>query len=363
MSKSYLITLRPIESFSFGGQKQFQFKNSDLSQSSQTSNHFNPYFISTNALPEQTALFGVLRYHLLQISGLIKPTFNYDSDERKKISTLIGEKSFSFFDTTQEFGKIKGISPLFIKKENQDIIVKNPFNNKETKDNKVFSPIILKEEPTESSQGLLHLPKEGEYSAKEGYGSGYYNISQGCLEKDIFIKEIQTGNAIKNGDGNDEDALFKREVYRLGKGYSFAFYAKLDGSRVSSEEKSFVTMGQKSSLYEITVREEENNLATQIKEAFSKETPKNIRWYYALSDCFVKAKLAKDFAIIEEKTIKHLRTNLSEENYFKGIKKQDKALMLYRQGSVFYNDINTDALDNIGNIVGYNQLVEIQGVK
>lgn len=363
MKKSYLVTLRPIESFSFGGQKQFQFKNSDLAKSNQISNHFNPYFISTNAIPEQTALFGVLRYHLLQLSGLIKPNFDYKPEERQKIKSVIGENSFSFSGNNQEFGNIKGISPLFIIKDNNDIIVKNPFNNKETEDSKIFNPILLEEEVTKTSQGDLHLPKKGEYNAKKGYGSGYYNLNKGWLEKDIFKTDIQTGNANKIGEDSDEDALFKRQVYRLVNGYSFAFYAELDGSWVSSKEKTFVTMGQKSSLYEITVREEENNLASQIKEAFSKETPKNQKWYYALSDCFVKAKLANDFAIIEEKTIKHLQTNLSKSNYFKGIRKQDKSQMLYRQGSVFYNEIKTDALDNIGNIVGYNQLVEIQGEK
>lgn len=362
MSKWYLVTLRPIDGFSFGGQRQFQYKNSKLTNGNQSNSHYNPYFISTSFLPEQTALFGVLRYHLLQQAGLVNHKFKYNEGARNEMNTLIGLNSFSLNGSNSNFGKIKEISPLFILKNNKEVIVKNPFNNKERDKAREFKPILLEESVTKTSKGNIHLPRKDEYVAKNGHGEGYYNLNQNCIESDIFIRTVRTYNSSNAGNGA-EDSLFKRELYYLKKDYVFAFYAYLEESWEPSKSGGFVSMGQKSTIYQLGITEKDNNLENLVQKAFSKNTPKDMTWYYALSDCYVNKKLANDFAIIKEKSVKQLKTDFSRSNFFSAIQKQDKYHMLYCHGSVFYHEINKGALDCQKNVAGYNRLVKIQGAK
>lgn len=361
MTVTYLVKLTPRETFSFGGNKQFHFKNRD-----KFDNVYNPYFIQTNSVPEQTALFGAMRYFILDKHNLIQSNFNYSDEDRKKMEKLVGGVSFSLEKNDTQFGLIDSISPLFLLKNSKEIIIPNPFNNKEKE--KSFHPILVEDFTTETSKGDIHLPKKGEYNPKNMnvYESGYYNLEQSSIEKNIFKKVVHTGNNIKDkSDNTNEDGLFKREVFKMSSDYCFAFYLKLK-EELKEElllKPSFVSMGQKSSLFQVSLVKEENTLEQKICDAFAKQTPKNVIWYYALSDCLVKERLDLDFAIIKEKTVKQIRTNFKKSGYFGAINRNQQSKILYSRGSVFYHKIKRDALDTNLEIAGYNKLLEIKGEK
>ena len=424
----YLVTFRPLGDYSFGSDRRFSF----VGKNNYSEDEYAPYFIRTNRVPEQSTVFGMIRYLILVSNGIeLKQDFQYDGNTRNKIEALIGEKSFSLNGSVQHFGKLEKISPIFLLKNSEEIVIPNPFNNKQGKEGiEQFVPMILEKEFTLSTSfGEIALPKSKEYNPKEGYGNGYYNINTGCLEviEDIFMTKVATGvrrvtqndlvklkqnlrdlcklfvnedmkQEVSNLDRNsnlsltefindfmdllekynkgeknhfqeeleklsknfDADRLFKREVHQLHKDYEFAVYVKVKDNFILKD--GIVPMGQKGTLFKVSVQKSENNennLESEITKHFQKHTPKGQTWQYCLSDvCLLDD--VKGFAILEEKLVRQLHTNLSK-NRLEGLDLQGSNL-LYKAGSVFYGD---DAISVKTGLepAGYNTIYKITGSK
>ena len=424
----YLVTFRPLGDYSFGSDRRFSFAG----RNNYSADEYAPYFIRTNRVPEQSTVFGMIRYLILVSNGIkLKQDFQYDGNTRDKIKALIGVKSFSLNGGVQDFGKLEKISPIFLRKickNSEEIVIPNPFNNKQGKEGiEQFEPMILEKEFTLSTSfGEIALPKSKEYNPKEGYGDGYYNINTGCLEtiEDIFRTKVVTGvrrvtqndlvklkqnlldlcklfvnedmkQEVSNLDKNsnlsltefindfmdllekynkeeknhfqeeleklsqnfDADRLFKREVHQLQKDYEFAVYVKVKDGIILKD--GIVPMGQKGTLFKVSVEESEDNLESEITEHFQKHTPQGQTWQYCLSDvCLLDD--VKGFAILEEKLVRQLHTDLSK-NRLKGLDLQGSSL-LYKAGSVFYGD---DAISVKTGLepAGYNTIYKITGSK
>ena len=116
-------------------------------------------------------------------------------------------------------------------------------------------------------------------------------------------------------------------------------------------------MGQKGTLFKVSVQESEDNLESDITEHFQKHTPQGQTWQYCLSDvCLLDD--VQSFAILEEKLVRQLHTDLSK-NRLKGLDLQGTSL-LYKAGSVFYGD---DAISVKTGLepAGYNTIYKITG--
>ena len=426
----YLVTFRPLGDYSFGSDRRFSF----VGKNNYSEDEYAPYFIRTNRVPEQSTVFGMIRYLILVSNGIkLKQDFQYDGNTRNDIEALIGVKSFSLNGGVQDFGKLEKISPIFLRKickNSEEIVIPNPFNNKQGKEGiEQFEPMILEKEFTLSTSfGEIALPKSKEYNPKEGYGDGYYNINTGRLEtiEDIFRTKVVTGvrrvtqndlvklkqnlldlcklfvNAtmkqkqeVSNLDKNinlsltefindfmnllekynkeeknnfqeeleklsqnfDADRLFKREVHQLHKDYEFAVYVKVNGDITLKD--SIVPMGQKGTLFKVSVKKSKDNLKSEITEHFQKHTPQGQTWQYCLSDvCLVDDVMG--FAILEEKLVRQLHTDLSK-NRLKGLDLQGTSL-LYKAGSVFYGD-NAITVKTGLEPAGYNTIYKITGSK
>ena len=426
----YLVTFRPLGDYSFGSDRRFSF----VGKNNYSEDEYAPYFIRTNRVPEQSTVFGMIRYLILVSNGIqLNQNFQYDDDTRDNMKDLIGEKSFSLNGGVQSFGKLEKISPIFLRKNSKEIVIPNPFNNKQGREGiDQFEPMILEKEFTLSTSfGEIALPKSKEYNPKEGHGDGYYNINTSCLEaiEDIFMTKVATGvrrvtqndlqelkkniqalcksfvNAamkqkqeVSNLDKNsnlsltefindfmnllekynkekknhfqeeleklsknfDADRLFKREVHQLHKDYEFAVYVKVKDNFILKD--GIVPMGQKGTLFKVSVQKSENNennLESEITKHFQKHTPKGQTWQYCLSDvCLLDD--VKGFAILEEKLVRQLHTNLSK-NRLEGLDLQGSNL-LYKAGSVFYGD---DAISVKTGLepAGYNTIYKITGSK
>ena len=421
----YLVTFRPLGDYSFGSDRRFSF----VGKNNYSEDEYAPYFIRTNRVPEQSTVFGMIRYLILVSNGIqLNQDFQYDENTRDKIKALIGEKSFSLNGGVQSFGKLEKISPIFLRKNSKEVVIPNPFNNKQGREGiDQFEPIILEEEITlPTSFGEIALPKSKEYNPKEGYGNGYYNIKTGCLEaiEDIFMTKVATGvrrvtqkdlqnlkinirdlcklfvnedmkQEVSNLDRNsnlsltefindfmnwlekynkgeknhfqeeleklsknfDADRLFKREVHQLHKDYEFAVYVKVKDNFILKD--GIVPMGQKGTLFKVSVQKSENNLESEITKHFQKHTPKGQTWQYCLSDvCLLND--VTGFAILEEKLVRQLHTDL-KENRLKGLSLQGHHL-LYKAGSVFYGDDKIPLKSGI-EAAGYNVICKIEGSK
>lgn len=420
----YLVTFKPLGDYSFGSDRRFSF----VGKNNYSKDEYAPYFIRTNRVPEQSTVFGMIRYLILVSNGIpLKQDFQYDDDTRDNMKALIGKKSFSLNGGVRDFGKLEKISPIFLRKNSEEIVIPNPFNNKQGKEGiEQFAPMILEEIKVSTSFGEIALPKSKEYNPKEGYGNGYYNINIGCLEaiEDIFMTKVATGvrrvtqndlqelkkniqvlcksfvndvmkQEVPKLDRNnnlsltefindfmdllekhnkkkknhfqeelekliknfDADRLFKREVHQLQKDYEFAIYVKVKDGIILKD--GIVPMGQKGTLFKVSVEESENNLKRKITEHFQKHTLQGQTWQYCLSDvCLVDD--VQNFAILEEKLVRQLHTDLSK-NRLKGLDLQGSSL-LYKAGSVFYGD---DAISVKTGLepAGYNTIYKITGSK
>lgn len=421
----YLVTFRPLGDYSFGSDRRFSF----VGKNNYSEDEYAPYFIRTNRVPEQSTVFGMIRYLILVSNGIqLNQDFRYNEEIRKEINALIGEKSFSLNGGVRDFGKLEKISPIFLRKNSEEIVIPNPFNNKQGKEGiEQFAPMILEEEiKVSTSFGEIALPKSKEYNPKEGYGNGYYNIKKGHLEaiEDIFMTKVATGvrrvtqndlgklkqnlrdlcksfvndamkQEVPNLDSNsnlsltefindfidlldehnkgeknhfqeelekliknfDADRLFKREVHQLRKDYEFAVYVKVKDGIIL--KNGIVSMGQKGTLFKVSVQESEDNLESEITEHFQKNTPQGRTWQYCLSDVCL-ADDVQSFAILEEKLVRQLYTDLSE-NRLKGLSLQEHHL-LHKAGSVFYGDDKIPLKSGIEE-AGYNVICKIEGSK
>lgn len=419
----YLVTFRPLGDYSFGSDRRFSF----VGKNNYSEDEYAPYFIRTNRVPEQSTVFGMIRYLILVSNGIeLKQDFQYDEDTRDIMKALIGEKSFSLNGGVRDFGKLEKISPIFLRKNSKEVVIPNPFNNKQGREGIAqFEPIILEEEITlPTSFGEIALPKSKEYNPKEGHGDGYYNINTGRLEttEDIFRTKVATGvrrvtqndlgklrqnlrelcksfvnedmkQEVSNLDRNsnlsltefindfmdllekynkeeknhfqeeleklsqnfDADRLFKREVHQVQKDYEFAVYVTVEKGVQLTD--GLVSMGQKGTLFKVSVQESEDNLESEITEHFQKHTPQGQTWQYCLSDvCLLDD--VKCFAILEEKLVRQLHTDLSK-NRLRGLDLQGSNL-LHKAGSVFYGD---DAISVKTGLepAGYNTIYKITG--
>ena len=105
MKPLYLIRLKPLSSFYFGSERNFQDGESYLARSLR--------------FPQQTTLLGVLRYKLLQAYGLLD-SHNYGRAAGNDAEKYIGPESFSANQHAgEEDGAIISILPLFLMKRDE----------------------------------------------------------------------------------------------------------------------------------------------------------------------------------------------------------------------------------------------------
>ena len=363
---TYLVTFTPLEPYAFGLERNFSFIDGT------TQKEYHPYFVKTSPVPEQTALLGTLRYLLLEENKLLKRDFDYAGLAQKQ-KACIGGESFQFDSSaSQSFGLIKNISPLFLLKSDNEVIIPNPMNNIGGKGR--FSPMKLETGTFCSSMGKISFPckkKDGtdelQYNPKDGHASGYYNITAGDVESPFQTTVLVGNRKNKPAGASDEDAFFKREVHCLLEGMQFAIYVTVNDSEnycfLDPDKTYLAKMGQKKSLFKVCIKEEDNKLEEKIRGHLEDQTPQGMTWYYCLSDCRFSSPISySGFAITEKKSLRNLQTSYSKRsNVTKNISKSQQ-YNLFQRGSVFYGNIS-DHLNTHDQVAGFNHIIQINGKK
>ena len=299
---NYLVTLKPLKPFFFGGDVTFgKFSNDDERN----------YLVKSRLFPQQTALLGMIRKEILIQAGLLTTKVNgewVDKEDKEKSKKLIGDTKFKF-NQSNDFGVLKRISPVFLQRKNQKFIKKVAIDK------------------YEYQNGLLK-----NYNPKNDIYDNFISIDNSkCLKRENIFKEvIQVGNK-KNGGDN---SLFKKTSYLLKDNFEFAFYIESDFEL----KNSFVTLGADKSTFKMEVKQTDEWLEYQDKNGY----------LTLLSDAYIDTPIKDkcDFAITSEISFGFL------ENKFKGnkrvFKKSEKTYYLYEKGSVFINP-NETLLENLNN--------------
>ena len=357
---NYLITLTPTGRFFFGGDMTFMVNGKET--------EYTSYIIESNKFPQQTSLFGMLRFLILRNSGesIFKDGKIIDKNKEAAIG-LIGSHSFSentghaanltyeinagfkcsshsFSENTghaaNNFGKIKSLSPCYLQKECDghwfDLYTAPADYGMNVNFENVTSATL--------NETVVQIPQM-DYCAKE-YREQVY-ICAGCSEikeSEIFQKDVRNGINRDVETGLVEDsALFKQVFYRLKKGYRFAFEADVEDlsesaencKRITKYNGQLVQIGADSSMFVIGIEEK-----TDEKKV---ESTNGTRLVLS-SPAFIEAKDMKlaRFAITRTIPFKCIQTNVDTESYNRISRKESEneqysnKYNLYDTGSVFY---------------------------
>jgi CRISPR-associated protein Cmr3 len=304
---NYLITLRPIDPYFFGGQTTFgDGRNAN-------------YLVKSEKLPQQTTLIGMLRKEILIQSNLFQVDNKYSYEIKSAIKEKIGPSPFSI-DGENDFGVLKAVSPIFITDGiNHYIPVPLDLGIEYSKHSGVYGA-------SDIAQDRQFFPFLSPYSAKTGLARGFLS-DQGTgpfLDEQIFHAVEKVG--IKKGEYGEtqEKAYYKQTSYLLLGNFRMAAIIDCEYSLGNA----LVEMGGERSTFQMMVEETNKGFL----DIFDKIRSRNNR-LLLYSDSFAPPDIYDecDFAITEIVNLRYFN------NMLKG---HDKSSLfsLFKRGSVFFGD-------------------------
>lgn len=257
MSKSYLLTLQPMEPYFFGNEKTFSFDPQKPGD--------NRYFIKGERLPLQTTLLGVLRYLLMPVKNA---GYRYTESDQSRNAAVIGPESFQINADAQQFGAIRSISPVFLTCGGQKY-VRTPFDHT-VQETARYTP-FRDYQAVETDRGVRWFAAD--YDAKAGLSDSYMNTADGSLipAETLFSPVVRVGIS----KGKQEKAFFKKQFLRLADGWAFSAYITLDtdvlaqdpgaqAALAALESGTSAYLGQNKSAFALRLQPEENTLPEQV---------------------------------------------------------------------------------------------------
>jgi CRISPR-associated protein Cmr3 len=350
MSYRYLITLKPLEPFFFGGEYTFGADKSrkETSRYSATSTEF----------PQQTALLGMLRKTLLIQNGYLtmhkkgewvdsrgRGTQDANYDSAKK---LVGTESFSYEELT-DLGIIKSLSPLFIQTKEGSYV-----------SNAKDDGLKLKELAGAVSfgKGSQKAYVFDKFNAKNHKYLAF--ISTDNTKKDFsdFFEEVErVGIKKAQGGETENDAFFRKKSHYPRDGEVFSFFATFS-SPISWEKENIVTLGAEQSTFKLTVEETSTDFIDMFKNVY--EAQAHTRVVLASETLLTQAAYDACYFIFGFRQPHRQLTNAKHG-------KKSKRYYFLEKGSVLYTDklealeaeLNQSHLKNIG----MNHYFTIKGTK
>lgn len=360
MSKRYLITLKPIDKFFFGGDMTFaipESKNDDRRK--KDNRRFSSYIIRSMRFPQQTSLLGMLRFLLLRNDPECFDGTVIKDTGTTKAETLIGPRSFCVSGSEGEFGQIERLSPCFIRdrKNNRDFMFA-PFDwdfcDEATDDvgyvngQKIMVPELKVD--AHKNPDYYETSKDHEFMAKKGYSEYLLYKDGDDIKKievsDVFEEDRRIG-IMKNYAGKTDDSgLFKQIGYRFKDfveerdtaqrikvaDYCFAFYVTVkDECRLADYDGQIVLVGADSSQFVIHVsdKNEDSRLTDVVTDCK----------VVLQSPSFISRETVKmaSFFVTQTMPFRFMTTSLGTKDYtLRAGFNRSRKYELYAPGSVFY---------------------------
>ncbi len=376
----FYVTLEPLEPYFFGSERK-------LGDGISEAGSF--YFIQSEFVPSQTTLLGMIRFFLLGQSGGIRDDYQVDESLIGKSSFILSESIFEDFhkdkvrsvDDVQDFGVIKGISPLFLVDDEERYYMATPKNH--LKDKGIYTPYEMIKVDADGRKGSYLLK---DYNGKTGITRSYARLTDGR----IFKMEELFGSAENIGihRRSEEEGFFKKEYKYLrrvmdkpeegiGQPLRFAFFLSLtDDSEVLSLKlphflskgclvKGIVYMGLGKSAFSIKIRKKENDFWHQAVDLVKRNCPQGLIAYYTVSDTLFLEQPDLSFAIIETGNFRYLMTQSAKKNKkdYWGRMKRSVLHHVVKPGSMFWvekdKEVEFKKSFDIANCkkIGMNQLI------
>jgi len=383
----YLVTLKPLTPFFFGGENTFGDGKIN-------------YFARSNYMPQQTTLLGMLRHELLIQNKLIGT-----DPKSNNWKSLIGENSFQKLngEFVDDFGAIINISPLFLSNGQEHFTTQAldwayyKFSEKEVNKCKVaeksIAPVVVEftkvkddfvmfdnennniptlfagNGPYDPKYGLVSLwvshdgqklrqwnyEKPDEFNDKQGFNNGF------------FIKHEQVGIHRKISKTQDEEGDFYKQIfYKLADDFCFAFFVELELPNDKKFNSRIITMAGERSMFQMTVEDSNRQSFESIftEQTFKEKHNRKLNAIILTSNSFCNDSILKHclFSINDEVNFQNIvtqqKTNVNYAAFKKGIDKSGENLKLLKRGSVLYpkpgkemdviNSLQNDAFSKIG---------------
>lgn len=343
----YLVRLKPMDSFFFSGRETFRFSKGEKSKDT---NHF----VMSEKYPQQTTILGMIKRELLIMKGYYRENrMDYAKDIGKSLNSeelykLVGRGSFNP-NTTNNFGIIEEISPLFLWKEKEFYInapLDNGYDYEEQKGSVYLGGTT---EDVKGKIGVLKGYKDKDGLKRKIIAVNPYNPINEYKESDIFKEDIRIGIGVK-----DEEAFYKQQFYRLENDFEFAFFLELSEDLFGKEYTSTVYIGGESKPFKLTIEKSD-------KQIFEKYEMQGNR-IVCVSDVILEEsnfeKIKKDSSLIvgETKYFKNFRV-------VEGKKEDSNAMLILKRGTVIFTE--KDKVEEIKKIIekeenqkiGYNHIL------
>lgn len=319
----YIITLKPIDKFFFGGDMTFSVGNN---LNDDYNREYSSYLIESAYFPQQTSLLGMMRFLILRNN---EECFDgVKITDTIKAAGLIGEGGFG---EGRSYGKIKSLGHCFIK---------------DCADNKDyhFAPYDSDYAVSAAEDTCLVNGRELTLHKMEGFSSKVWYkkyLECGSEKKEVssfFVEDRRIGinRDIKTGKTEDA-ALFKQVSYRFSDSrYAFAFHAETDVD-ILQYDGQVVSVGADNSQFVIGIKndhEDGNAGCSALKVTLL--SPARL--------------LSKDmdkvaFCMTEVMPFRYLRSTVHTKSYnvLDRELSRSERIEMYAPGSVFYFSSEADA--------------------
>ncbi|MBE6666497.1 MAG: hypothetical protein E7603_09865 [Ruminococcaceae bacterium] len=356
---AYRVTFTPSGPYFFGNEKTFQYPGQKVK------NDFgNLYYIRGERMPMQTTILGALRYVLLPTKGLNKENLNSEQNV-----SAIGKASFDIdSQKIQEFGQIKKIFPIFLRKD-EEYFIPTPFDHNyavkaERNGLTYYSPMSDYGEVKTLDGDKLYLR---DYDAKEGIKDSFMSLSDAHLETELFTSDVRVGI---NRSDRSEGGFFKKEYIALKKGFAFAVFADIEKEGLHGKVFT-VLLGQGKVPFSVLFEKADSKCVKEMEETIidiMKKKPVAYNRIYCSSDMLTDCgKLYGDmrFAITKTRDHRSFKTKIGG-----GVEKGSTLHRLIAAGSIFIPEQgkeekalkawkNNTKQENAANI-GFNQMILIE---
>lgn len=327
---NYTVTLTPLEPFFFGGERTFGRLGDEQNGS---------YLAHSEYFPSQTALLGMLRKELMIQAGLLTRKIRgewVDKADKAEAAKLVGNEKFDFSRSdTQDFGVIEEIGPMHLLDE---------------RGNRYLWRADIDSFKIAESNGFFKL--DG-YKPKDCDLFGTLircdDRKQRCSMSDVF-QSVETVGIQKH---EEEDAFFKRQAFRLKKGWSFAFDLKLRDTKLAP---SIVTLGADGGRFRLGLKED----LAPIEEIL--DLPEG--WTLLLGDAKIDEPIEAlcDFAVVRAKSHRMLVNKKGVLKKYATRFQKSPTVRLYGQGTMLYRPKEEALIEalNLPNLktIGYNQFIQ-----
>ncbi len=302
--KKFLITFRPIEPYFFGSEQTF-------GEGVEAN-----YFAKSLMIPQQTTILGALREQILIQSEKWNRNGEYQGNNVQEVESLIGSKGFRFTNDPIEYGVLKEISPVFLKKGEVfynfaplDFNYKVDFENTKCS----FSEKLP----------IVKIKNNSEYDIFS------FDMKEGFKSSEIFIPYEKVGIDKPKYGETSEDRFYKKESYLIKGDFVFAAIVQVDFDL----KDNIVFMGADNTKFEMKVQE----TTLEYKEIFKEFYSKNLNTITLLSEAIVDEDILDKcyFAINRTTNFRYIKTSTSNYRYDKN-KSKSKLYNILTRGSVLF---------------------------